>query len=92
MQSNLKFKSLPIENDNQKIEVQLDSENQVTLKLSTWTEGLGWCVQKTLSFDADFLGDLQRALIVARNKINRERVETGDNIQSAKIIRLPFAA
>ncbi len=92
MQSNLKFKSLPIENDNQKIEVQLDSENQVTLKLSTWTEGLGWCAQKTMSFDADVLDDLQRALIVARNKINRERAESGEELQSAKVIRLPFAA
>lgn len=92
MKTNLKFKSLPIENDNQKIEVQLDSENQVTLKLSTWTDGLGWCSQKTMSFDADVLNDLQRALIVARNKINRERAETGEEVQSAKIIRLPFAA
>jgi hypothetical protein len=92
MQSNLKFKSLPIENDNQKIEVQLDAENQVTLKLSTWTEGLGWCAQKTLSFDSDVLEDLQRALLVARNKINRERAETGKEIQAAKVIKLPFAA
>ena len=92
MQTNLKFKSLPIENDNQKIEVQLDTENQVTLKLSTWTDGLGWCPQKTMSFDADVLNDLQRALIVARNKINRERVESGEVFQPAKIIKLPFAA
>jgi hypothetical protein len=92
MQTNLKFKSLPIENDNQKIEVHLDSENQVTLKLSTWTEGLGWCPQKTMSFDADVLNDLQRALIVARNKINRERDESSEETQTAKIIRMPFAA
>jgi hypothetical protein len=92
MQANLKFKSLPIENDNQKIEVQLDADNQVSLKLSTWTEGLGWCAQKTMSFDAGILDDLQRALIVARNKINRERAETNEETQTAKIIRLPFAA
>lgn len=83
---------MPIENDNQKIEVQLDSENQVLLRLSTWAEGLGWCQQKTLSFDADVLDDLQRALIVARNKINRQRADSGEEIQSAKIIRMPFAA
>lgn len=92
MQSNLKFKSLPIETDNQKIEVLLDAENQVSLKLSTWTEGLGWCAQKTMSFDADVLDDLQRALIVARNKIARERGEAGEEVKSAKIIKLPFAA
>jgi hypothetical protein len=92
MQSNLKFKSLPIENDDQKIEVQLDADNQVTLKLSTWTEGLGWCSQKTMTFDSDVLDDLQRALIVARNKINRERNESSEETQTAKIIRLPFAA
>ena len=92
MQSNLKFKSLPIEDDNQKIEVLLDAENQVTLKLSTWTEGLGWCAQKTMSFDAQMLDELQRALIVARNKINRERAESKEEAQTAKVIRLPFAA
>ena len=92
MQSNLKFKSLPIENDNQKIEVQLNEENQITLQLSTWTEGLGWCQQKTMSFDSDILDDLQRALIVARNKINRCPEESGGEVRSAKIIRLPFAA
>ncbi|HEX9930988.1 MAG TPA: hypothetical protein VGB02_20810 [Pyrinomonadaceae bacterium] len=92
MQTNLKFKSLPIENDNQKIEVQLDSENQVTLKLSTWTDGLGWCPQKTMSFDADVLNDLQRALIVARNKISCEHDGLSEEAQTAKIIRLPFAA
>jgi|GEM_PF-2470757 len=92
MQTNLKFKSLPIENDNQKIEVRLDADNQVTLKLSTWTEGLGWCSQKTMTFDSDVLDDLQRALIVARNKINRERNESSEETQTAKIIRLPFAA
>lgn len=92
MKSNLKFKSLPIEDDNQKIEVRLENDNQVSLQLSTWTEGLGWCTQKTMSFDAAMLDDLQRALIVARNKINCERVESGETIQSAKVIRLPFAA
>jgi hypothetical protein len=92
MQLNPIFKSLPIESDNQKIEVQLDSENQISLRLSTWTEGLGWCQQKTMSFNADVLDDLQRALIVARNKINRQRAETSEETQSAKIIRLPFAA
>lgn len=92
MRSNLKFQSLPIGDDNQHIEVQLDADNNVTLKLSTWTEGLGWCAQKTMSFDADILDDLQRALIVARNKINRERAGQSEQIQSAKIIRLPFAA
>jgi hypothetical protein len=92
MQSNLKFQSLPIGDDNQHIEVQLDADNNITLKLSTWTEGLGWCAQKTLSFDAAMLEDLQRALLVARNKINRERAEQPEQKKTAKVIRLPFAA
>ncbi|HEX8265599.1 MAG TPA: hypothetical protein VF596_09355 [Pyrinomonadaceae bacterium] len=92
MQTNLKFKSLPIENDNQKIEVQLDDENQVTLRLSTWTEGLGWCTQKTMSFDAAMLDDVQRALIIARNKIKREQMEKGEEKQTSKVIYMPFAA
>ncbi len=92
MQSNLKFKSLPIGDDDQKVEVLLDENGQVTLKLSTWTEGLGWCCQKTMSFDAALLEDLNRALLVARHKINRERDDKGEETQTAKVIKLPFAA
>lgn len=92
MNANVKFKSLPIADDNQKIEVVLGENEQVTLKLSTWTEGLGWCQQKTMSFDGEMLEDLQRAITAARLKYNRQRAENGEEVQSAKVLAFPIAA
>lgn len=92
MNTNVKFQSLPIGDDNQKIEVVLDEKEQVTLRLSTWTEGLGWCQQKTLSFDGAMLEELHRALGVARLKYNRQQAENGQEYQPAKILSFPAAA
>jgi hypothetical protein len=89
---NVKFKSLPITDDNQKIEVVLDDNQQVSLRLSTWTEGLGWCQQKTMSFDGAMLEDLQRAITAARLKYNRQQSENGQEIPSAKVLSFPIAA
>jgi hypothetical protein len=88
----VKFQSLPIADENQKIEVILNENGQVAIKLSTWTEGLGWCSQKTLNFDGSMLADLHRALSAARVKYDGRR-ETGSNSQiSAKILTFPIAA
>jgi len=92
MKTNLKFKSLPIGDDEKKIEVLLDENEQVTLRLSTWTEGLGWCNQKTMSFDAEMLEDLQHALTVAKHKLIRQKLDEGEEFQSSKVIQFPSAA
>lgn len=94
MKSNaaLKFQSLPITDENQKIEVLLDENGQVSLKLSTWTEGLGWCSQKTMNFDGEMLDELHRAIAAARLKYNRQRAENNEEIKSAKVLTFPIAA
>ena len=78
----------------QKIDVVLDNspagDGPLTIKLSTWTDGLGWCVQKTLQVEADQIDELQRTLTMARHRMNRKRGEAGLPTQSAKVIRLPF--
>jgi hypothetical protein len=96
MQSNTAVKFSPIFSDEKKIEVSL-LEDQAVIKLSTWTEDLGWCGQKTLSLDAEMLDDLHSVITAARLKLNRqkaeeradEEAEISAKSDSAKIIRFP---
>ena len=81
--------------EDQKVEVILEERNGVNgvaLRLSTWTEGLGWCCQKTISLDGEQLEDLQHAITVARHRLNRKRAEDGNFTQTAQVIQLPTVA
>lgn len=81
--------------DDQRVEVYLeqhDGVERVMLRCSTWTEGLGWCSQKTIRLDSEQLDDLHRALTVARHRINLQRMERGQTIESAQVIQLPTLA
>ena len=81
--------------EERKIEVSIESgedSEQVVLRYSTWTEGLGWCGQKTIRVEAEHLDELHRALTVARHRINRRRAETGQVVETAKVIQLPTLA
>jgi hypothetical protein len=62
---------------------------RVALRYSTWTEGLGWCCQKTIRLEAEQLDDLHRALTVARHRRNRRRADAGESHAPAQVIRLP---
>jgi hypothetical protein len=82
-------------NEDEKVEVcveQREGVERVVLRQSTWTEGLGWCCQKTISLDGDQLDDLHRALTVARHRINRQRAAAGQVREAAQIIQLPTLA
>jgi hypothetical protein len=81
--------------EERKIEVLVESGDdcqQVVLRYSTWTDGLGWCGQKTIRLDAEHLDDLHRALTVARHRINRQRAEAGQTPEPCKVIQLPTLA
>jgi hypothetical protein len=81
--------------DDRKIEVLIESGShgdQVVMRYSTWTDGLGWCSQKTIKLDGEHLDDLHRALTVARHRINRNRAQTGQAKKTAKVIQLPTLA
>ena len=71
------------------IETHAGGAEHVVLRHSTWTEGLGWCSQKTIRLDSDQIDDLHRALTVARHRINRQRAEAGEFKESAQVIKLP---
>ncbi len=81
--------------DNQKVEVFIEpheGEERVAIRYSTWVEDLGWCCQKTIRLDADQLDDLQRAVTVARHRLNRQRADAGQTQQTAQVIKLPNIA
>jgi predicted DCC family thiol-disulfide oxidoreductase YuxK len=88
MQTNTATKFLPIVSDKKKLEVSL-TDNQAIIKLSTWTEDLGWCCQKTLSVDNEMLDDLHNIIASARYKINGRNLEAGQNVKSTKVIKFP---
>jgi predicted DCC family thiol-disulfide oxidoreductase YuxK len=88
MQSNLATKFQPIVSDEKKIEVSL-VEDQAIIKLSTWTEDLGWCGQKTLKVDADMLDDLHRVIASARYKLNSKNQDIETEDQTGKVLEFP---
>ena len=88
MQSNLATKLLPIVSDDKKLEVSLN-DNQAVIKLSTWTEDLGWCCQKTLSLDAAMLDDLHRVIAAARYKLKSQNVQSSDAAEIKNILQFP---
>ena len=94
MQSNQSaaVKILESPTDNERVEVLLEQNedaSQVVLRYSTWTDGLGWCSQKTIHVDSEHLDDLHHAITVARHRINRTRREAGQVVQSSNVIQLP---
>jgi len=88
MQSNTATKFSPIFSDEKKIEVSL-VDDQAVIKLSTWTEDLGWCGQKTLTVDADMLDDLHRVIASARYKLNGKKNSEGDSANGANVLSFP---
>lgn len=81
--------------EDQRVEVlleQRDGETRVALRHSTWTDGLGWCSQKTIHLDGAQLDDLHHALTVARQRINRQRADAGQFTGTAQVIQLPTLA
>lgn len=88
MQNNLAVKFLPIVSDEKKLEVSL-TDDQAIIKLSTWTEDLGWCSQKTLSLDAAMLDDLHRVIASARYKLNGKKAETTETDKPSNVLEFP---
>ena len=86
MQNNTATKFLPIVSDEKKLEVSL-VENQAIIRLSTWTEDLGWCCQKTLSLDAEMLDDLHRVIASARYKLKGQKAD--DVTKTANVLEFP---
>lgn len=92
MQSNNAVHELKSAQPEHKIEVALEQRDDITevvLRASTWTDGLGWCCQKTLRLDAAQADELHRALTVARHRLIRQHAEAGEHVAPAQVIQLP---
>jgi hypothetical protein len=92
--TNNAVKFLPTFSEEKKLEVILETEkdsNQVTLKLSTWVESLGWCGQKTMNFDAEMLDDLHRAIMAARYKLQANKAQREQGIEKSNVINFPVS-
>lgn len=84
---------IPSGREEQQVEVVIETgegASVIALRLSTWTEGLGWCCQKTIRLDGEQLDDLHHAISVARHRLNRQRFADGQFKPSAQIIQLPI--
>ena len=88
MQNNTATKFLPIFSDEKKLELSL-TDSQAVIKLSTWTEDLGWCGQKTLALDAEMLDDLHRLIAAARYKLNGKKNETAERNKPSNVLEFP---
>lgn len=88
MQSNLAVNFLPIFTDEKKVEVSL-RDDQAVIKLSTWTDDLGWCGQKTMSLDAEMLDELHRVISAARIRLSRQKSENQEDFEPAKVLEFP---
>ena len=76
----------------QKIEVVMGARGGgecIAHRLFTWTDGLGWCAQKTIELEAAQLDELHLAVTVARRRLASRRAETGQTSAPAKVIQLP---
>ena len=78
--------------EQQKVEVtfeQTEGGECVALKYLTWTEGLGWCCQKTIRVGGEELDELQRSLTAARHRLRRRRAEAGETQAPAQVLQFP---
>ena len=76
----------------QKVEVTFEQHADgggVALKYLTWTEGLGWCCQKTIRVEGEQLDELHRAITVARHRFHRQRADAGEAQTPAQVIQFP---
>ena len=88
MQTNTAVKFSPIVSDEKKVELSLEDDKAV-IKLSTWTEDLGWYCQKTLPLDVKMLDDLHRVIVSARYKLKNQNAELEENKELTNIISFP---
>lgn len=79
----------------QKVEVSFEQQEggaSIALKYLTWTDGLGWCCQKTIRVEEEQLEELHRAITAARHRARRQRAEAGEPAVPAQVIQFPSLA
>ena len=88
MQKNTAVNFAPFVSDDKKLDVSV-LEDGAVIRLSTWTEGLGWCGQKTLAIDAEMLDELHTVLMAARLRLRCSSRSDGAAEQFSKVLSFP---
>lgn len=84
-------KFLPVEGIDKRVDLDIEGD-QVVLRLSTWTEGLGWCGQKTMPIEAGMIDEMHRLLGAARVRLAAKRAEVSpDESSRGSVIDFPAA-
>lgn len=91
MFGNTAEKLLPVTQEEKKIEVSIEA-GEAVLKLSTFTENLGWTCQKTMRLEAAMLDDLHRAISAARYRLNSRRTENDEIVAHNNVLNFPRVA
>lgn len=81
--------------EDKKVEVayeQHEGAEVVALRYMTWTDGLGWCCQKTIRVEENQLDELHRALTVARHRARRKAADAGAAHTPTQVIQFPSIA
>ncbi|HVF68923.1 MAG TPA: hypothetical protein VM914_14735 [Pyrinomonadaceae bacterium] len=81
--------------EDRKVEVsyeQHEGSEVVALRYMTWTDGLGWCCQKTIRVEEGQLDELHRALTAARHRARRKAADAGAAHTPAQVIQFPSLA
>jgi len=77
----------PIVSDDRRIDVATDGA-ETQIKMSSWVDGLGWCVEKTISLDSVLVDDLHRLLAAVRISNNNAN-KADETAGSATILEFP---
>ncbi len=90
MQNNAALRFAPVFSDDKKIEMSIE-DGETKIVLSTWTDGLGWCTQKTMALDAGLLSELHRLVSAAKVRVALESASSHveGNEDTAKILQFP---
>jgi hypothetical protein len=67
--------------EKKKIDVSIEDDKAV-IRMSSFSDGIGWFTQKTIVVNAEMLDELQAKLVEACGKISRE----SDDILSADVL------
>ncbi len=88
MQKAKKF--LPVIGKNKKVKISIEND-EVVIRLLTWTDFLGWQCQKTIAVEAEMLPELQRALIAAERQIRNQKnfAQEPNGAVETNIVRFP---
>ena len=90
--NNKALKFAPAENGEKRVELAVDGDETI-IKLSTWADGLGWCVQKTMQIDADLLDEMHGMIGAARVRLRNRALDEGQNIPlTQKVLNFPVIA